>query len=108
MKRTTDDLDSTGIKNEPGFGEPPVKLQCTQSSSASIGHAHVQQQQSNNSAPSGNNGGGAAPGGQPPPSHNAQGILFIYISQYYQQWRLKLNINIISLLISNITVLFKC
>lgn len=85
MKRPTEDLESTpGVKSEPTFGEPPVKLQCTQSSSANIAHqAHVQQQ-SNNPPPnsgSGNNIGAAASGNQAPPSNSAQGFLKFILSE---------------------------
>lgn len=84
LKRPTEDLESTGgVNNETAFGEPPIKLQCTQSSSASIGHVQQQSNNSTSNTGSGNNVGGAAAGTQPPPPNNPQGNSLKFISQNF-------------------------
>ncbi|CAG5077078.1 Similar to mam: Neurogenic protein mastermind (Drosophila melanogaster) [Cotesia congregata] len=68
LKRTAEDLESSGGSTvEPNFGEPPVKVQCTQGQQ----HQHQQTQSSSSSGhhpmnqlPSGNN---SSSSGQPAP-----------------------------------------
>ncbi|KAJ8667805.1 hypothetical protein QAD02_009468 [Eretmocerus hayati] len=71
LKRTSDELESGGTGGAEGaaFGEPSVKLQCTQSSSAGVSHhAHA------NTVPNPNGTStGPTPGSQPPPSAPPQG-----------------------------------
>ncbi|XP_014209404.1 neurogenic protein mastermind [Copidosoma floridanum] len=76
LKRTAEELETTGSNNgDGGFGEPSVKLQCTQSSSTSISHhAHVQHQSSNacnNSTPNGTSS--STTGSQVPPTNSTHG-----------------------------------